>query len=392
VGTDLKFFGNRFGLEANFYTNRVVDQILWLDVPPTIGAGRMLTNIGELKNIGFEAALYGTPVETANLTWDLRGNFSVNRNTVVSLMPGVDMLTHSNMDSGAALIVSVPGKSMGDIITYVPRTLNGQMVVGPDGFYSINFDEYDTDGNPVDYGYGDTRQKVGNAMPKVVGGFGSVLRIKDVSVDFTIDYSLGGDIVSLAGQYMKGAGMFEETMEFRDEDNGGLAYYIDGQYKDQGDYYSNPDYRVLANHADAAGPNGEKIWHDGLILDGVQADGAPNDVLLSAAEYYMNTFQWGANPAWGSGMSRYDDAVHKNHYVKFRELSVGYDLPRDLASKLKCQNIRVSLVGSNLFYIYRTFKQFDPETNIGSSWVTSAIVNGSTSASRSIGFSIRASF
>ena len=37
-------------------------------------------------------------------------------------------------------------------------------------------------------------------------------------------------------------------------------------------------------------------------------------------------------------------------------------------------------------------KEFDPETNIGSNWVNAAIVNGSTAATRSLGFSIRASF
>jgi iron complex outermembrane receptor protein len=381
VGTDLKFFGNRLGIEANFYSNRIVDQILWLDVPATIGAGRMLTNIGELKNVGFEAALYGTVVENKSARWDLRGNFAVNKNTVVSLMPGVDMLTHSNMDSGAALIVSVPGGSMGDIITYMPRVVDGVKVVGDDGFYSLNFNETDADGNPVDYGYGDTRQKVGNAIPWLVGGFGSNLEVNNFFVDFVIDYSMGGDVVSLAGQYMKGAGMFEETMQYRDEENGGLAYYenADGS-------------RVLASHSDAAGPAGERIWHDGLILDGNKTDGTPNDIILSAGEYYMNTFQWGANPAWGSGMSRYDDAVRKNNYVKFRELSIGYNLPKSMANKLKCNNVRVALTGSNLFYLYRTFNQFDPEANIGSSWVNQAIVQGSTSAVRSIGFSVRASF
>ena len=382
VGTDLKFFGNRLGVEANVYHSRIIDQILWLDVPPTIGAGRMLTNIGELKNLGFEAALYGSVLESKNMRWDLRGNFSINRNTVVSLMPGVDMLTHSNMDAGAALIVSVPGGSMGDIITYMPRINDaGQYIVDPEsGYHQINFDEYDAEGNPVDYGYGDTRQKVGNAMPKVVGGFGSNLEVKDFFIDFVIDYSIGGDVVSLAGQYMKGAGMFEETLEYRDEENGGLAYYTDGD-----------GTRHLADGA-SAGPAGERIYNDGLIIDGVKPDGTPNDIILSAGEYYMNTFQWGAVPAWGSGMSRYDDAVHKNTYVKFRELSIGYNLPQSMADKLKCNSIRVALTGSNLFYLYRTFKQFDPETNIGSSWVNQAIVSGSTSATRSIGFSVRASF
>jgi len=381
VGTDLKFFGNRFAVDANFYHSTVVDQILWLDVPKTIGAGRMLTNIGELKNIGFEAALRGSPIQTNDMYWDLGFNFSMNRNTVVSLMPGVDMLTHRNLDAGAAQIVSIPGGSMGDIITWVPRvTDDGANVIDPSsGFYQLNFEEYDAEGNPMDYGYGDTRQKVGNVMPKVTGGFTSNLEVKNFFVDFVIDYSIGGDVVSLAGQYMKGAGMFEETLQYRDAENGGLAYYEDADGN-----------RHLADGA--AGPGGERVFNDGVIIDGVFPDGTPNDIILSAGEYYMNTFQWGANPAWGSGMSRYDDAVHKNHYVKFRELSVGYNLPESLSNKLKCQNIRVALTGSNLFYIYRTFKQFDAETNIGSNWATAAIVQGSTSAARSIGFSVRASF
>lgn len=381
VGTEMKFFGNRFGLEANVYSNKIIDQILWLDVPTTVGAGRMLTNIGELKNLGFEASLYGSPVETKDFRWDLRGNFSVNRNTVVSLMPGVDMLTHSNMDSGAALIVSVPGGSMGDIITYMPRLNDaGVNVVDPSsGFYQINYEEYDANGDPVDYGYGDTRQKVGNAMPKLVGGFGSYIDLKGLFIDFAIDYSWGGDVVSLAGQYMKGAGMFEETMEYRDAENGGLSYYLNG------------DGNRVA-YDGATGPGGERVYNDGLILPGVLPDGTDNNIILSAGEYYMNVFQWGSNPAWGSGMSRYDDAVKKNHYIKFREMSVGYNLPQNVAQKLKCNNIRLALVGSNLFYIYRTHKQFDPETNIGTNWVNAAIVNGSTVATRSLGFSIRASF
>ena len=383
VGTELKFFGNRFGLEATVYSNRIVDQILWLDVPTTVGAARMLTNIGELKNLGFEAALYGSPVATNDFRWDLRGNFSTNRNEVVSLMPGVDMLTHANFDSGAALIVSVPGKPMGDIITFMPKmTDDGRYIISDDGFVQLNFEEYDANGDPVDYGYGDTRQKAGNAMPTIVGGFGSYLDYKGFFIDFAIDYSWGGDVVSLAGQYMKGAGMFEETLEWRDAEHGGLAYYYDNDDPLTGT-------RILGETA----PGGQRVYHDGVILDGVKAsDGSENDIILQAAEYYVNTFQWGAVPAWGSGMSRYDDAVKKNHYIKFREASIGYNLPQNVAQKLKCNNIRIALVGSNLFYIYRTMKEFDPETNIGTNWVNAASVQGSTSASRSFGFSVRASF
>ncbi|MCD6333240.1 MAG: SusC/RagA family TonB-linked outer membrane protein [Bacteroidales bacterium] len=366
TGLEMKFFGNRLGFEANYYNNRIVDQILWLSVPKTVGASRMLTNIGELKNLGFEGSLYGTPFEGKDFRWDLRGNFAINRNQVVSLMEGVDQLVHSNIDAGAAKIVSEPGKPMGEIIAYLPmKNDNGDYIVDDnDGLYQIDFSEM---------------KKVGNAMPKLVGGFGSYAEYKHFFVDFTIDYSWGGDIVSLSSQYMKGAGMFEETLQYRDAEHGGLSYYIDA------------DGKKVQFDGDA-GPGGEKVFHDGLILPGVKSDGSANDIIVSAADYYLNTFTWGANPAWGIPYSRYDDAVRKNHYVKFRELSVGYNLPKSLAQKFKCNNIRLALVGSNLFYLYRTFKDFDAETNIGTNWVNAAIVGGSTSASRSLGFSIRASF
>lgn len=365
AGTEMKFFGNRLGFEANFYSNKIVDQILMLSVPSTVGASSMLTNIGELKNIGVEASIYGTPIQSKDFRWDLRSNFAKNRNEVVSLMTGVDRLTHANIDAGAALIVSEPGQPMGDILCYLPKVdANGVMVVDPvDGLYQIDFTEM---------------KKVGNVTPDIVGGIGSYMEYKNFFVDFTIDFNLGGEVMSIARQYMKGAGMFEETLQYRDAEHGGIQYYI------------NADGKKIADVSTA--PTGAKIFNDGLILDGVKPDGTKNDVVVDAASYYLNTYTWGANPAWGIPYSRYDDAVVKNDYVKFRELSIGYSLPSNIAKKVGCSNLRISLVGSNLFYIYRTMKEFDAETNLGSSWVNQAIVNGSTAATRSLGFSIRASF
>jgi iron complex outermembrane receptor protein len=365
AGTEMKFLGNRLGLEFNFYSNKIVDQILWLSVPTTVGAGSMLTNIGELKNVGIEASLYGTPVQSKDFKWDIRGNFAKNRNEVVSLMAGVDRLTHANIDAGAALIVSEPGQPMGDILCYLPKVdASGNMIVDPvDGMYQIDFTEM---------------KKVGNVTPDIVGGIGNYVEYKNFFVDFTIDFNLGSQVMSIARQYMKGAGMFEETLQYRDAEHGGTAYYI------------NADGKKIADVASA--PSGAKIFNDGVVLPGVKPDGTPNDVIVDAANYYLNTYTWGANPAWGIPYSRYDDAVVNNDYIKFRELSIGYNLPTNIAKKVGCSNLRVSLIGSNLFYIYRTMKEFDAETNLGSSWVNQAIVNGSTAATRSLGFSIRASF
>ncbi len=368
TGLEMKFFQNRLGFEFTYYNNQISDQILWLTVPPTVGAGRMLTNVGELSNHGYEFSMYGSPLMSKDMEWTVRGNFAINRNKVVRLMEGVDRLTHRNIDAGAALIVSEPGEPMGDILVYLPkRDENGNYIVNdPDGLYEIDFSEM---------------KKVGNATPKIVGGIGSYFDYKGIFLDFGIDYRFGGSIVSLPSQYMKGAGMFEETLKYRDKEHGGISYYIDPA--------TNQKIATDQDH----GPNGERVFHDGLILPGVKSsDGSPNDIIVDAATYYMNTFTWGANPAWGIPYSRYDDAVRKNDYVKMREMSLGYNLPKTLVSKLGFQNIRVSITGYNLFYIYRTFKDFDAETTLGTNWVNAAVVGGSTSAERSIGFSIRTSF
>jgi outer membrane receptor protein involved in Fe transport len=178
VGLEMKFFGNRLGIDASFYNNRILDQILRLSVPTTVGASSMLANVGELKNMGFEAAMYGTLVETKDVRWDLKFNFATNKNEVVSLMEGVDELVHSNLDAGAAYIVSRPGRPMGEILAYTPLVNeNGDMVVNDvDGLYELDYSEM---------------KVVGNAMPKLTGGFGTTLEFKNFFIDGIIDYSWG---------------------------------------------------------------------------------------------------------------------------------------------------------------------------------------------------------
>ena len=74
--------------------------------------------------------------------------------------------------------------------------------------------------------------------------------------------------------------------------------------------------------------------------------------------------------------------------MALRELVLGYSLPVKLTNKLHFNTIRFSLIGRNLFYLWRTLKEIDPETSIGSNWIRQNIDEGSMAATRSIGFSI----
>jgi len=363
IGLETKFFKDRLGFEFSYYDSKIVDQILPLTVPFSTGAASMLANVGTLSNKGVEVSLYGTPVLTPDFRWDVRLNYSHNDNKVVSLMEGVDVLTHASYDADAARLVSRVGHSVGDFMMYMPVMKDGQYVIDNNGMYKIDFSEMKT---------------VGNYAPKAVGGFGNTLSYKAFTLDFTIDYRFGGQMMSLPNQYLSGAGMFESTLFGRDKDHGGLAYYVNG------------DGQYVRSDA-AAGPNGEKIYNDGIILEGVKADGSPNDVVIDAANYYLTTFTWGANASWAPN-TRYDNCLYDNSYIKFRELSLAYNLPKEMVSKIGFQSLQLSVIGRNLFYLYKTIPNLDPEVAIGSLWQNQAVEQGTNAASRSFGFSIRASF
>jgi hypothetical protein len=52
---------------------------------------------------------------------------------------------------------------------------------------------------------------------------------------------------------------------------------------------------------------------------------------------------------------------HKGDYLAFREISIGYNVPASVASKIKSQGITVSLTGQNLGYISQS-TLYSPES------------------------------
>lgn len=76
-----------------------------------------------------------------------------------------------------------------------------------------------------------------------------------------------------------------------------------------------------------------------------------------------------------------------------RELSLGYKLPESITAKLKAKNLHLSVFGRNLFFLYRSMKDLDPEQMTGGSHWTNNVANAGTSpATRTYGLMLRASF
>lgn len=367
IGFESKFLNNRLGFDVSYYNNRVKDQILSTPQPSTSGVKYVLMNVGEVANEGWDISVSATPVLTKNFRWDLTANYGIYRNKVVKLADGVPYLEISNIGGGGAKIQAVEGRPMGDIYVQVPQmNENGEYLVSDKGLY-MNQTEL---------------QRVGNINPDGVGGLFSSFSYKNIFLDFSIDFRIGGDVINEMYQYSTASGLTPESLQFRDTEHGGLSYYYPGNNNASG-------VPVQVDPSLGAGPNGETVYHDGVILPGVVAStGEKNTRIIPAGYYYNQTYNWGTQPE----QLTYRHSVFDNSYVKLRELTIGYQFPEKLISKLGMTWLSVSAFGRNLFYFYKALKNYDAESSVGTSWASQAVVGGSTTATRNFGVSLRASF
>ena len=367
IGFESKFLNNRLGFDVSYYNNRVKDQILSTPQPSTSGVKYVLMNVGEVANEGWDISVSATPVLTKNFRWDLTANYGSYRNKVVKLADGVPYLEISNIGGGGAKIQAVEGRPMGDIYVQVPQmNENGEYLVSDKGLY-MNQTEL---------------QRVGNINPDGVGGLFSSFSYKNIFLDFSIDFRIGGDVINEMYQYSTASGLTPESLQFRDTEHGGLSYYYPGNNNASG-------VPVQVDPSLGAGPNGETVYHDGVILPGVVAStGEKNTRIIPAGYYYNQTYNWGTQPE----QLTYRHSVFDNSYVKLRELTIGYQFPEKLISKLGMTRLSVSVFGRNLFYFYKALKNYDAESSVGTSWASQAVVGGSTTATRNFGVSLRASF
>jgi iron complex outermembrane recepter protein len=364
IGLDAKFFKNRLGLEVSYYNGQIVDQILPLTLAPTSGASSVLTNIGTLRNKGIEVLVTSTPIKTSNFSWDLDFNFAQNSNIVEKLANGATELLHADYDGNAAQLKSVVGQPMGDFYAHpVATNASGQKIV-VDGLYKLD----------------DKLVKVGNAMPKSIGGITNTFSYKGLSLTVLTDFRIGGAIMPTGIYWMLSRGLLEESLTGMDAEHGGLRYYqttIGGKV-------------VGVQTTGDKGPNGEVVYNDGILVDGVTPTGEKNTNIIPQARYYNSTYNWGG-PQYS--VSRYELYINKNSYAKLREVVLSYRVPTSASKKLGMKNLMVSVYGRNLFYFYRTIKDMDSEqTTAGSRWFQNVNNAGGNPSSRSMGVMLRASF
>lgn len=367
IGLETRFLKDRLNIDVAYYSAKNVDMILPLQIAQSTGASNILSNVGTLKNTGVDLNINGTPYRSRNFSWEAGVNFNFNNNKIVKLADGNSELIHADYDGNAAVLKSVVGSAVGDFYAHPIKTnAKGEPIIVDYGNGEFN---YQIDGSKM--------EKYGNSQVKAIGGFYNNFRYKAFSLDLFTDFRLGGYVMPTGLFWMTSRGLTEESLTAMDAAHGGVAYYKDAQG------------RGIETSA-AAGPNGEKVYHDGMKLGGVFADGTPNTYVTSQFYYYWDTYNWGG-PQYSN--SQYFKYIVKNTYWKMREVSLSYSVPQNIARKIKATKLQVSVFARNLFYLYRTIKDMDAEQlTSGLSWNSSLNNAGSQPSTRSFGVSLKASF
>jgi len=86
-GFDSRLFGNRVQFDVTYYSRLTHDALINAIIAPSLGAGAttQATNLGSIKNAGFEVTLGGQIIDRKALGLDFHFNTSLNGNKVVSL-------------------------------------------------------------------------------------------------------------------------------------------------------------------------------------------------------------------------------------------------------------------------------------------------------------------
>ncbi|HPD86106.1 MAG TPA: SusC/RagA family TonB-linked outer membrane protein, partial [Proteiniphilum sp.] len=117
LGTDLRFFDERFNIDFAYYKTNTRNQILTVAAVTEAGASNQLINAGNIQNQGIELSLEATPVRTADFRWTVGSNFSLNRGKIIELHENVKEWQLMGQYDGGPEIWAYEGGKFGVLTT-----------------------------------------------------------------------------------------------------------------------------------------------------------------------------------------------------------------------------------------------------------------------------------
>lgn len=287
VGFDLSFI-QRFHLTFDFYNEDTSDALFQVPLSMTTGIKETYQNIGSIRNRGIELSANANIIQKKGLSWNVFANLTWNRNKVIKLSTDDPLeYTYQIIEEGRPYSQFYMKEYAG------VNQENGK----PMWYLNKEGDETTSDYNAA------AKRYVGNADPKILGGFGTNLTWKDLDFNINFNYRLGGKVFD-SGASFTGFGMSLRTpledvaLNSWTEDNKTAKY---------------PQY----------------IYGD------------PNNATKTSSRFLYN----------GS-------------YLRISNITLGYTLPKRLSEKVFIQKLRAYVSVDNLYtFTSSDFIGYNPETS-----------------------------
>ena len=299
-GVDFGFWGNRIYGSADFYINKTKDLLYAQSLPLSSVYSHVLSNIGKTKGHGFEIQIGGVPVRTKNFNWDTTLSVSTAKDEIVELSNGLE----KNINGRTGQIVGQP------LNIYYYYEADGCWGVGEFETYKADW-EASHPGKTLDF-------------PEANSTTGDVK-----IVDRNDDGKITDDDKRVYDRSPKCILGWNNTLTYKDFSLSFLVYARLGGWMEYGLYqqfrYDN------ANWADL------DYWTP-------ENQGArfPTPGLTKQNTYAASTF------------------YEKSSYIKIKDITLSYNLPKTWISKIGMSNLRVYGSMKN-FFTFSSVDNYDPE-------------------------------
>jgi TonB-linked SusC/RagA family outer membrane protein len=312
VGLDFEFFEGRVNLTGDYYEKKTSDLLFRVPIPAFSGYQDRLENLGEIMNSGFEFDISSKNLVGA-FRWNTSINLTLNRNKVLSLPGGVDIIHASAPSFTGAVQNSIlrEGEPVGSFYGYVYEGVyqEGDQFVPGGAFETVPGGEKFADLNNDGVLDSQDRKIIGNPNPDAVWGLNNDFSYKGFTVNIFFQAFTGGDLLNLV------------SMEL-----------------DRLSGNSNATVAAL------------RRW---------TPENTATDVPKAASGRVPRT------------STRF---VEDGSFVRLKNVSIGYDFSSNLLSSLRVRTARIYLSGQNLL-TFTKYSGVDPEVAYRSEGVTNSNIN-----------------
>ncbi|MEO6681288.1 MAG: hypothetical protein ABIN48_00555, partial [Ginsengibacter sp.] len=306
LGLDFGLFDQRVFGSIEYFNRDSRDLLQRVPISRVTGFSSTLRNIGSINNKGLEITLGGDIIRNNNIRWSATVNGSFVNSEVTKLNEGADIIwTDPTGGDSRAQFIYRPGESTLAFYGYEyagvdPANGRSRYFVNKEGDKTAG--DFLLDGRGATYNYKNANYTViGNAMPKFYGGLSSNVDYKGFTLGLNFIYKIGGDL-------------------------------YDGAEKDVADdgyYWERTRSKIqYDNMWTAENPKGNLPLIRGTDLE---------DAIQYSSRHIYNA-----------------------SFLRLKNVTLGYNLPTSVISKVGITNTRVFFTGSNLLTISK-YKVADPE-------------------------------